>query len=259
MTSNRIQEIHKPSAKIVSLNKRIDETLRKRSRGPAEREEWSKACAEFHRLYPELFYPGGDNSLDALKRDESAAIQTALDFLDADPVHFRSGDTKEEVWRRLRVTSLTAGDKLRLEGIALRYLERRIEREFWVMGRVMSKLGSDEFWQIPAKQNFRRYDLLDDKVKFLKGWFRDTLHVAPISELALLRLDGDLFESTMDGALYEKVSPGGFIIVDDFNDFEPCRRAVVEFREQHGITDPIEPIDWAGAFWRKSGKKSWRW
>jgi O-methyltransferase len=111
-----------------------------------------------------------------------------------------------------------------------------------------------------VQENFRRYDLLDDKVKFLKGWFRDTLHVAPISQLALLRLDGDLYESTMDGlkALYEKVSPGGFIIVDDFNDFEPCRRAVVEFREQHGITDPIELIDWAGAFWRKSGKKKWR-
>jgi O-methyltransferase len=64
----------------------------------------------------------------------------------------------------------------------------------------------------------------------------------------------------MDGlkALYEKVSPGGFIIVDDFNDFEPCRRAVVEFREQLGITDPIESIDWAAAFWRKSGKEKSR-
>jgi O-methyltransferase len=111
-----------------------------------------------------------------------------------------------------------------------------------------------------VQENFRRYDLLDDNVKFLKGWFRDTLHVAPIRQLALLRLDGDLYESTMDAlkALYEKVSPGGFIIVDDFNDFEPCRRAVLEFREQHGIIDPIKTIDWTGAYWRKSGKKkSW--
>jgi hypothetical protein len=107
-----------------------------------------------------------------------------------------------------------------------------------------------------VQENFRRYDLLDEKVKFLKGWFRDTLHVAPIRELALLRLDGDLYESTMDSlkALYDKVSPGGFIIVDDFNDFEPCRRAVLEFRELHGIKDPIEVVDWSGAFWRKSDK-----
>jgi hypothetical protein len=145
--SNRIQDIRKASARIVALNERISETLRTRNSGPAKREEWSKACDEFHRLYPELFYPGGDESLDALKRDESAAIETALDFLEADPVHFRSGYTKEEVWKRLRGASLTAGDKLRLEGIALRYVERRIEREFWVMARVMSKLGSNAFWQ----------------------------------------------------------------------------------------------------------------
>jgi O-methyltransferase len=105
-----------------------------------------------------------------------------------------------------------------------------------------------------VQENFRRYDLLDDKVKFLKGWFRDTLHIAPIRKLALLRLDGDLYESTMDSlkALYDKVAPGGFIIVDDFNDFVPCRRAVLEFRELRGIDDPIEVIDWSGAFWRKS-------
>lgn len=108
-----------------------------------------------------------------------------------------------------------------------------------------------------VQENFRRYDLLDDNVKFIKGWFRDTLHIAPIRKLAILRLDGDLYESTMDAlkALYAKVSPGGFVIVDDFNDFEPCRRATLEFRAQHGIDDPIESIDWSGAFWRKSAKR----
>jgi O-methyltransferase len=75
-------------------------------------------------------------------------------------------------------------------------------------------------------------------------------------QLALLRLDGDLYESTMDAlkALYEKVSSGGFVIADDLNDFEPCRRAVFGFRERQGIKDPIETIDWTGVFWRKSGK-----
>jgi O-methyltransferase len=66
-----------------------------------------------------------------------------------------------------------------------------------------------------VQENFRRYDLLDDKVKLLKGWFRDTLHVAPTRELVLLRLDRDLYESTMDSlkALCDKVAPRGFIIV----------------------------------------------
>jgi hypothetical protein len=105
-----------------------------------------------------------------------------------------------------------------------------------------------------VRENFRRYGVLDEGVHFLKGWFRDTLPSAPIEKLALLRLDGDLYESTMDAlnALYQKVEPGGFVIVDDYGDFEPCRRAIHEFRDNHGITDPIETIDWTGRFWRKS-------
>jgi O-methyltransferase len=105
-----------------------------------------------------------------------------------------------------------------------------------------------------VEELFRRYGLLDDSVKFLKGWFKDTLPTAPIERLALLRLDGDLYESTMDAlvALYHKISPGGFIIVDDYGTFEPCRRAIHEFRQQHSITEEMVRIDNSSVFWRKS-------
>jgi hypothetical protein len=101
---------------------------------------------------------------------------------------------------------------------------------------------------------FRRYDLLDGQVRFLKGWFKDTLPAAPIDRLAILRLDGDLYESTMDAlnALYHKVSPGGFVIVDDYNDIDPCKAAVDEFRARHNITDSITDIDWSGVYWRQA-------
>jgi hypothetical protein len=59
--------------------------------------------------------------------------------------------------------------------------------------------------------------------------------------LAVLRLDGDLYESTMDALnpLYDKVSPGGFIIVDDYLAFLPCKLAIDEFRLTHNINDKI--------------------
>src|ERR1019366_2947638 len=71
--------------------------------------------------------------------------------------------------------------------------------------------------QDEVQRNFFRYGLLDSNVKFLKGFFKDTLP-GPIEKLALLRLDGDMYESTIQvfEALYDKVSPGGFIIVDDY-------------------------------------------
>ena len=105
-----------------------------------------------------------------------------------------------------------------------------------------------------VRDNFARYGLLDDRVRFLEGWFADTLPAAPIDRLAVLRLDGDLYESTMDAlvALYDRVSPGGFVIVDDYGAWEPCRKATDDFRAHRGITDPIVAVDWTGIHWRKS-------
>lgn len=104
-----------------------------------------------------------------------------------------------------------------------------------------------------VKRNFSRYGLLDDQVKFLRGWFRDTLPTAPVGPLAVLRLDGDLYESTMDALvpLYPKLSKGGFIIIDDYN-LPMCKLAVDDYRRENGITDPIVVIDDAGVYWRKT-------
>ena len=105
-----------------------------------------------------------------------------------------------------------------------------------------------------VKSLIDRYDLLDDRIRFLEGWFKNTLPVAPIRRLAVLRLDGDLFESTMDALipLYAKVSPGGFIIVDDYYSCQPCRNAIDWFRTANGIKDPFTRIDDQSLFWRKS-------
>ena len=83
-----------------------------------------------------------------------------------------------------------------------------------------------------VRSNFSRYDLLDDQVEFLEGWFKDTLPDAPIEALSVLRLDGDYYESTIQTleALYERVSVGGFVIVDDYLHLEACRQAVNDFR-----------------------------
>lgn len=105
-----------------------------------------------------------------------------------------------------------------------------------------------------VQELFMRYGLLDDNVQFLKGWFKDTLATAPIKRLAILRLDGDLYESTMDALvpLYDKVENGGFIIVDDYGSCPPCRKAIDDFRSQRKILDPLQHIDLQGVYWRKS-------
>lgn len=105
-----------------------------------------------------------------------------------------------------------------------------------------------------VRENFGRYGLLDDQVRFLPGWFKDTLPTAPVERLAVLRLDGDLYESTMDAlvALYPKLAPGGYCIVDDYGDFAACEAAVHEYRAAHGSDEPLTRLEGAGAWWRKA-------
>lgn len=105
-----------------------------------------------------------------------------------------------------------------------------------------------------VKANFERYGLLDEQVRFLKGWFRDTLQEAPIERLAVMRLDGDMYESTLSAltALYPKLSVGGYVIVDDYA-LAPCRKAVEDYRVAHEITDEIRETDWTGVYWQRRG------
>ncbi len=103
-----------------------------------------------------------------------------------------------------------------------------------------------------VEANFDKYGLLDTRVGFLEGWFKDTLPDAPIDQLAVIRLDGDYYGSTMDAldALYPKLTVGGYLLVDDYG-LAPCRAAVHDFRSRMGIDEPIERIDWTGIYWRR--------
>ena len=122
--------------------------------------------------------------------------------------------------------------------------------------------AGDKFYTFPelsvsleqVKRNFEKYGLLDDQVKFLKGWFKDTLPYAPIQKLALLRLDGDMYESTMDAlqALYGKVSVGGYVIVDDYHVVAGCKRAVHDFLSERNLSPILEEIDGVGIYWKVS-------
>lgn len=103
-----------------------------------------------------------------------------------------------------------------------------------------------------VQANFAKFDLLDDQVVFLKGWFRDTMPTAPVERLAIMRLDGDMYESTIDPLthLYDKLSPGGWVIVDDYF-LEPCKAAVTDFLAARKLEPDIQKIDGMGVYFQK--------
>jgi O-methyltransferase len=105
-----------------------------------------------------------------------------------------------------------------------------------------------------VKNNFTRFGLLDSSIIFLEGLFKDTLPHAPIDKISLLRLDCDMYESTIVALsnLYPKLSEGGFVIIDDYNSFNECKLAVDDFRKQQGIVETIIEIDKEAVYWQKN-------
>jgi O-methyltransferase len=103
-------------------------------------------------------------------------------------------------------------------------------------------------------ENFHAYGLLDQQVVFVEGWFKDTLPNLRATAFSLIRLDGDLYESTIQSldALYPKLSVGGYVVIDDYGGWPNCRQAVHDYRELHGIVDAINTIDSTGVYWRRS-------
>lgn len=124
-------------------------------------------------------------------------------------------------------------------------IDRSMETYTWNAGDMAVSLEE-------VQQNFARYGLLDTQVGFVKGFFSDTLP-GPIGKLSILRADADLYASTTDvlNTLYPKLSPGGYAVFDDYSNLRACRRAIDDYRRDHGVTEEIQRIDQRAVFWRK--------
>lgn len=104
-----------------------------------------------------------------------------------------------------------------------------------------------------VKNLFHRYHLLDGQVKFIQGWFHESLPKSSITCLSLIRLDGDYYESTAPVLefAYPKLSQGGYIIIDDYGLFIGCRRAVDEYRLKYNINTEMHWVDEYTVYWQK--------
>ena len=113
-----------------------------------------------------------------------------------------------------------------------------------------------EYLRVPletVKSNFNKFGLLDDQTRFVEGFFDETLPGIPVENLALLRLDGDMYGSTYVAleSLYPKLSPGGFVIIDDYGVLPRCAAAVDDYRRANNIDQAMVEVDWSARFWIK--------
>jgi hypothetical protein len=156
LMNDQAEQIRVNAITLDRLHKRIHETFRLRDQSKADRNRWENACAEFHRTYPNLFFPGGSARWQAFLQRDTGELEAAVTFLEIDPWFFGSGYMKQLIWDRLKRAPLTSKQERRLETVAIAYVQHRVQREFWHMARYMRVRGSTAFWEamtsLAAKQ-----------------------------------------------------------------------------------------------------------
>lgn len=100
---------------------------------------------------------------------------------------------------------------------------------------------------------FATLGLLGPRVHLVKGWFRDTFPVSSVGPIALLHIDADWYDSVRLclERFWDDVSPGGYVVFDDYARWEGCTRAVDEFLAARGL-GPLAPTGKAGHYLRKA-------
>jgi hypothetical protein len=115
--------IERNASEISRLYARIDETVKLRGRGPAEKREWEQACANFHTRYDELAFPGGyKGALERIVGGDPEAMEAALCFLEVRPYFHRSGYMFKDILRRARRAPLSS-----VQAERLAVVERKLE------------------------------------------------------------------------------------------------------------------------------------
>ena len=135
------------ASKLRELNDAIQATIKDRNKSPAHKEKWSEACREFHSSYDQQAFPGGlGESMQKLAKGDAATIESAVQFIEADPMFFRSGYIKEEILKHLSRNPLNDDQKQRLREIILeRVRDTRTRREFRRYCRLAPIVNNSEF------------------------------------------------------------------------------------------------------------------
>ena len=207
-----------------------------------------------------LEFPGFAVTMTGRRRLES--VQEMLENIFTDNI---PGDVMEAgVWR--------GGMSIFMRGVILAHNEGHARLSFVCdsfRGLPASSLPEDLaqtwndnlFLEVSAdtvKRNFEAFGITDRNIVIVKGFFAQSMPQlrALVGErtFSLLRLDGDMYESTVDVLyqFYDKLSLGGYVIIDDYSEGFPARAAVNDFLQVHGIATLPVDIDGTAAFWRKA-------
>ena len=121
--------------------------------------------------------------------------------------------------------------------------ERKIYFDGWNKGDIKN-----------VREIFGRLRISTQRYRIVPGWFDTTLATAPLSQIAILHIDADWYDSVKIAleVFYPKVTPGGFIVLDDYGCWQGCDQALADYFAEEGIYSvPVIRVGSIGAYFQK--------
>ena len=131
--------------KLRELHEAIRVTFDRRSEDYAA---WEQACSRFYREYDALAFPGGiEKAFQQLEAGDPETVELVIEFLEADPIYFRSGYHKVDMIRQLCRMPLSQDHKNRLQQVVLYQIRQRDKREFRAYCRLAKAVANEAFYR----------------------------------------------------------------------------------------------------------------
>jgi O-methyltransferase len=104
-----------------------------------------------------------------------------------------------------------------------------------------------------VKKVLRKLRIPESRIHIIKGWFQDTFPSVQIRDIAILHIDADWYESVKLclEKFYDSVQAGGYIVLDDYGDWEGCRIATDEFLKKRALDVKLIQVDYTGYYFQK--------
>jgi len=169
----------------------------------------------------------------------------------------------QNLWRLMRRTEkegvegdyvemgvAAGGTGLLFAGAAAR---SRFERQVWLYDAFEDAEDFDFALADVAKLFHQDHGYSEDMVHLVKGFFDQTLPASPDRPIALVHIDCGGYETNLDclNWLHPRVQPGGWVVLDNYGATPDCRRAVDDWRAEHGIESELVRFRHTQAYWRR--------
>lgn len=129
----------------------------------------------------------------------------------------------------------------------------RLDRQVFLVDAFELHERPDAFYEDTRRVLFDEFEFDTENVHLRKAWFQDAVREHPERSIALLHIDANGYEPVLESleGLWPRITPGGWIVFDNYGSDRDCHRAVDAFVAAKGLRRELRRFGRSQAYFQK--------